>query len=105
MKRVRNSFQLILILFCASVVNAQTAVTSVHGTVFDQSGAEIPNGHVSISDVATGFKSERLTDERGEYAFQQINPGRYTILVSVAAFANQERIVELLVNQTTRGRF
>ncbi len=99
MKCVRKSFQLIVILLCASFVNAQTAVTSVHGTVFDQSGAAIPNAHVSVSDTATGFKSERLTDERGEYAFQQINPGRYTILVSVTAFTNQERSVELLVNQ------
>jgi hypothetical protein len=40
MKRIHISFQLIFILLVTAVGNAQTAVTSVHGTVFDQSALQ-----------------------------------------------------------------
>ncbi len=105
MKRFRISFQLIPILFCVAAGNAQTAVTSVHGTVLDQSGAALPNAHVSISDPATGFKSERLTDAHGEYAFEQIKPDTYTILVSSPGFSSQRQSAELLVNQARTADF
>ena len=105
MKRFRISFQLIPILFCVAAGNAQTAVTSVHGTVLDQSGAALPNAHVSISDPATGFKSERITDAHGEYAFEQIKPDTYTILVSSQGFSSQRQSAELLVNQARTADF
>ncbi len=105
MKRNHISFQLIPILLYASIGSAQTAVTSVHGSVFDQSGAALPNAHVSISDPATGFKSERLTGPRGEYAFEQIKPDTYTILVSAPGFSSQKQVAELLVNQARNADF
>jgi len=105
MKRFRISFPLIPILLCVAAGNAQTAVTSVHGTVLDQSGAALPNAHVSISDPSTGFKSERLTDTHGEYAFEQIKPDTYTILVSSPGFSSQRQLAELLVNQARTADF
>jgi len=105
MKCIRISFQLIPILFCAAAGLAQTAVTSVHGTVFDQSGAALPNAHVSISDPATGFKSERVTGPHGEYAFEQIKPDTYTILVSAPGFSSKKEVAELLVNQAQTADF
>src|ERR1700691_14649 len=105
MKRFRISFQLIPILLCVAIGHAQTAVTSVHGTVLDQSGAALPNAHVSISDPATGFKAERLTDAHGEYAFEQIKPDTYTILVSSQGFSSQRQLAELLVNQARTADF
>src|SRR5580658_1596566 len=104
-KHIRISFQLIPILLLATFGNAQTAVTSVHGTVLDQSGAALPNARVLISDSATGFKSERLTGPRGEYAFEQIKPDTYTILVSAQGFSSQKQVAELLVNQARTADF
>jgi Carboxypeptidase regulatory-like domain/TonB dependent receptor len=104
-KHIRISFQLIPILLFAALGNAQTAVTSIHGTVLDQSGAALPNARVSLSDPATGFKSERLTGPRGEYAFEQIKPDTYTILVSVQGFSSQKQVAELLVNQARTADF
>jgi len=105
MKRVCKLFQLIPVLICASVANAQTAVTSVHGTVFDQTGAALPNARISISNPATGFKSERVTGPRGEYAFEQVKPDTYTMLVSAQGFSSQKQIMELLVNQARTADF
>ena len=105
MKHIRISFQWIPILFFAAAGLAQTAVTSVHGTVFDQSGAALPGAHVSISDPATGFKSERVTGAAGEYAFEQVKPDTYTILVSAGGFSSQKQVAELLVNQARTADF
>src|ERR1700677_3907925 len=105
MKCFLTTFLLISVLLCVAAGNAQTAVTSVHGTVLDQTGAALPNAHVSISDPATGFKSERLTDTHGEYAFEQIKPDTYTILVSSPGFSSQRQLAELLVNQARTADF
>jgi hypothetical protein len=105
MKRIRIAFSLFVIPFFGVVGNAQTAVTSVHGTVLDQSGAALPNARVSISDAATGFKSERLTGSHGEYAFEQIKPDTYTILITAQGFSSQKQTAELLVNQALTADF
>jgi hypothetical protein len=78
---------------------AQTATTSVHGVISDPSGALVPGAHVSISNPETGYKSERVTDVRGEYAFEQITPGKYTILAQASGFSTEKVIIDLLVNQ------
>ena len=105
MKYMRNSLQLIPLLLCVAFGNAQTAVTSIHGTVFDQTGAALANAHVSISDPATGYKSERVTGPHGEYAFEQVKPDTYTILVVAPGFAPQKQVAELLVNQARTADF
>jgi len=105
MKHIRISLQLILFPLCVAIGSAQTAVTSIHGTVFDQTGAALPNAHVSISDPATGYKSERVTGPHGEYAFEQVKPDTYTILVVAPGFASQKQVAELLVNQGRTADF
>jgi len=105
MKCMRISLQLIPILLCVATGSAQTAVTSVHGTVFDQTGAALANAHVSLSDPATGFKSERVTGAHGEYAFEQVKPDTYTLLVAAPGFASEKQVTELLVNQAQTADF
>ncbi len=78
---------------------SQTAVTSLHGTVADQSGAMVPDAHVMLSNPDTGYKSERISDAHGEYAFEQIAPGKYNVVAQSSGFAAQKVTVELLVNQ------
>jgi hypothetical protein len=84
----------------------QTALTSLHGVVTDQSGAVVSAAHVTITDLDTGFKAERLSDARGSYDFEQVAPGKYTILVEATGFASKKQVdLELLVNQPTTASF
>jgi hypothetical protein len=85
--------------------SSQTAVTALHGVIMDQNGAALPNAHILITDPDSGYKSERVSSERGEYAFEQLTPGRYTILVSAPGFSNEKQTAELLVNQTRVAEF
>jgi len=82
-----------------AIAFAQTATTSVHGIISDQTGALVPGAHISIANPDTGYKAERVSDVHGEYAFEQITPGKYTIIAQASGFSVQRAIVELLVNQ------
>jgi hypothetical protein len=103
MKLSRLSCLLLTASLLASITGrSQTAVTSLHGTITDQTGAVLPGAHVAITDPETGAKAERVTDARGSYDFEQISPGKYTILVQAAGFSSKKEMnVELLVNQAT----
>jgi hypothetical protein len=95
-----------LIAIGSVAIHAQTAVTSLHGTVTDQTGAVVPGAHVTITDPDTGATAGRVTDGRGNYDFEQITPGKYTILVRAAGFMSQKQVgVEMLVNQPTTASF
>ncbi|MGA3133201.1 MAG: TonB-dependent receptor [Terracidiphilus sp.] len=85
---------------------AQTALTSLHGTVTDQSGAVLAGAQVAIFNSDTGVKAQAITDARGNYNFEQITPGKYTIRVDAAGFTSEEqKRVELLVNQPATANF
>ncbi len=96
-------YRTLLFLICAIAAPvaalAQTAATALHGTITDPSGAVISKAKLSIVNPDTGFKAEHISSEHGEYAFEQITPGTYTVLAEAPGFAPQKQIVELLVNQ------
>ena len=99
MKLRRYLALIAVLLLAAGHAVSQTAVTSLHGTVADQSGAMVPDAHVMLSNPDTGYKSERISDAHGDYAFEQIAPGRYSVTAQSSGFAAQKMTVELLVNQ------
>jgi hypothetical protein len=62
------------------------------GTVLDASGAPIPNVTVSVTNKATNQIFDTKTNGVGEYAFNVLNPGTYTVRASVSGFNAQEFI-------------
>jgi hypothetical protein len=84
---------------------SQSMVTSLRGTVADPSGALVPNARILMENEATGFHQASDTDEKGQYQFQQILPGRYKIAVTAPGFATQSKVAELLVNQPATVNF
>jgi hypothetical protein len=98
-KRSLSGWILCCILSTASLLFAQTATTSLRGTVKDPSGALVPGAKITILDKATGSTLDAITSSAGSYVFAQIQPARYTITVSAAGFADQSKTAGLLVNQ------
>jgi hypothetical protein len=84
---------------------AQTALTSLNGTISDPRGAVIPQATVVISLPEVGFSKESKSDGSGFYSFEQIPPGRYTIAVTAPGFGTLTQAAELLVNQPTTVNF
>ncbi len=103
MRLCRTSLLLFsVILFCSLRLLSQTAVTSLNGTVVDPGGAATPQADITLTNRDSGFNQTRKSNGEGEYSFQQIPPGKYTVTITAAGFAQQVRQVELLVNQTGR---
>ena len=97
MQRFRSSFSLARIaLLCAltcllaGLSFAQIDTGAVVGTVRDSTGAPIPNATVSITNKATNQAVDTKSNGAGEYAFNVLPPGTYTVRASVNGFTTQE---------------
>src|SRR6478735_3645315 len=64
----------------------QTFRGGINGTVTDQSGAVVPGATVEATEPATGVSRKAITSSAGEYSFQDMQLGAYTIKVSVTGF-------------------
>ena len=92
----------VLICFFVSVLSfsrAQNATSSLRGAVADATGAVVPGATVEITDAAIGFHASATTNSRGEYSFQQLTPGDYTILITANGFGQTRLKATLLVAQ------
>jgi hypothetical protein len=96
----RNAFPALLLLFVVThIIIAQTANTSLRGTIKDPSGAVVPGASISLIDNTTGKMLQTTSTSGGDYQFNQIPPAKYTIKVSAPGFGDQTKVAELLVNQ------
>ena len=67
------------------MVTATARPGSISGTVTDQTGAVLPGATITIKDSA-GATQTATTNERGEYSFQHLPVGTYSITVSAPKF-------------------
>lgn len=87
-----------LALFCVPAAWGQ-ATTSLRGLVSDPSGAAIPNATVHLVNADTGFERTAPTDAQGNYVFNAVLPGTYTLSIEASGFSRYEqKNVQLLVN-------
>jgi hypothetical protein len=74
----------------AAAMFAQIDTGSIVGTVRDPSGAPIPKATVSLSNKATNQTVTAMTNEAGEYQFNALHPGIYSVRATVTGFSAQE---------------
>lgn len=84
---------LCLALFQAlsTVSLAQSATTSLRGTIYDAAEAAVPGASVTLSNAATGFSRSTKTDGQGAYQFLELPPAGYVLTVEAAGFAKVKR--------------
>jgi hypothetical protein len=70
---------------------AQSATTSLHGTVYDAKGAVIAGATIVITNPATGFKRTGKSDGQGNYQFLELPPAKYDVSVDAAGFATMRQ--------------
>ncbi len=99
MKRSLWGWMLPCILSTAILTLAQTATTSLRGTIKDPGGALVPGATISITDNDTGKAFSTTSNTAGAYQFAQIPPAKYTIRITATGFGAQTKVAELLVNQ------
>jgi len=70
---------------------AQSTAGRILGTVTDQSGAAVPAVTVVVTDVQRGTSRTLTTDDSGDYAAPDLQPGTYKIRVEAKGFKTTER--------------
>ncbi len=84
-------------------VDAQSTFGSLRGNTTDASGAAVPKASVALHSVDENTDVSTLSDDSGNFVFENLKPGHYTITASKEGFAravvNQ---VELTARQNLR---
>ena len=70
----------------ASSAQAQLTNGDVIGTVTDTSGAVIPGAKVTLTNTGTNIAASTTTNDTGDYTFNLLNPGQYTLTVEANGF-------------------
>ena len=82
---------------------AQDINASLSGTVTDPSNAAIPGAKLTLTNEATSFQSNFVSDGTGGYTFRNLTPGKYDLTVTATGFkSTSQKGIELSVNQSAR---
>lgn len=87
----RPAVCIFLFALCASTASAQEARGTIQGTVFDSTGAVVPNASITANSVATNVNIKATSNEQGAYNIQFLLPGMYTISAGAAGFKTGRR--------------
>jgi len=98
-------FAFLLALLCSPCLIAQTNTTALSGTVTDATGAILPGVSVNLSNMASGSMQNTQTKSKGDFSFEQIQPGTYQVKVVAPGFAELVQKVELLVATPVKLNF
>jgi hypothetical protein len=85
-----------LLLLCATAL-AQVQTGTISGTVRDNTGAVIPNAHVTIKNLDTGATRDTVTSAQGGYTVPGLPPGNYEVDVAAGSFSNFKQNVAVTV--------
>jgi hypothetical protein len=86
-------FQMALVaaVLLSGPVFAQTVTGTISGTVVDPQGQVIPGATVTVVSEATNDARTTVTDARGDFQVTSLQPGQYTVKISLAGFRTLER--------------
>ena len=91
----------ICFLFSQTFVLAQSVSGELVGTVYDSTGAAIPNATVAAKNVATGIETTTQSSATGQYRLPNLLVGVYDLTVAASGFnAAQLRNLEVKLNVT-----
>src|SRR5258708_36570291 len=72
--------------FLARTTNGQAAFGTIIGTATDPSGAGVPNGQVTATEVEKGVSQTTTTNESGNYTLSNLTPGNYKVSIEAKGF-------------------
>ena len=88
MRFVTIAFLVAVAVVSSALPAAAQATTTLSGTVVDSAGGVIPGANVVASTKGTGTKFTAVTDSNGSFNIPALNPGVYTVNVSLMGVSN-----------------
>ena len=77
---------LVLTLWCAAVLSAQSDTATISGTVTDASGAAVVGAKIEVKNVGTGIAQARTSDNQGRYRVPELIVGNYEVQATQTGF-------------------
>jgi hypothetical protein len=77
-----------VLLFSATLAQAQGTGAALQGAVTDEQGGLLPGASVTITNTDTGLSREVVSDGNGRYRAVALPPGPYEIRVIMSGFVN-----------------
>src|SRR5712692_5616594 len=94
------TFRLLLVtsmlgLLSLNTASAQELRGSVRGVITDSSGSFVVGAQVSLKNISTSIQVQRESNDAGQYLFDFVSPGAYTLNVEMQGFRSfvQENIL------------
>src|SRR5215813_3298059 len=91
-----------LCFFSMNQASAQLNTADILGTVSDSVGGVVPNVKVTAQNIATNDTKTATTNETGDYVFNLVSPGPYTITGEAPSF--KKASMNLSVSAGDRAR-
>jgi hypothetical protein len=92
-----------LVILAAGRLLAQSTFGTILGTVHDSSGALVPGARVTLVDIGTMAVRTMATDASGNYAFKNIDVGKYELTFTAPGFEKESQPeIELTARETRR---
>jgi hypothetical protein len=93
---------IIVLVLAAASAFGQSTFASVLGTVHDASGAVVAGCAITVENTGTSAKRSITTDQRGNYAVENLEPGMYTVSMQAPGFQVATYTITLESRQTAR---
>lgn len=82
---------------------AQLTTAAVVGTVTDTSGAVVPNAKVTVVDVDTHVSRSAQSNTSGDFVFEFLPPGPYTLTAEMPGFSTLKQSLTLVAGERARA--
>ena len=83
---IRSGLAVLLVFLTSAIVLAQSSSTSITGLVVDTGGGVLPGANVVVKNNANATTYEAVTNSAGAFTVPSLDPGTYTVTVSLNGF-------------------
>src|SRR5262245_7162899 len=84
-----------LLMIFATVAYPQVETGQIAGTVFDPTGAVIPNAKVTVKSAATGLERQTTTTSNGTFVMTNLQPGKFIVTTQASGFSTVQQTIDL----------
>lgn len=89
-----------------AAASAQVTTATIYGTVIDPTAARIPGAAVTITQQETGTVTAKVTSETGDFQFDFVRVGTYTLAIELPGFKRYESTgIQLTAGQSVRRTY
>lgn len=87
----------------APALHSQSFRAAVTGTVRDSTGAVLPGVSITATNLGTGAQRSSVTNEQGDYVFNELPVGSYSVSAELTGFRKEIRTgITLQIDQRAR---